>query len=443
MRTILLLIAIAFIFNSPINVGLSQDVVNAIEIRQNDTNISISKAVEETGKSPIILKYTIKTPKVDDFDFVLALDSSGSFGRSGLPVEKDAVVKAIPEFIRYIIDKREYSDNNFSISLVSWDEKVNFAYGNFTNNNSSGAEIVPVKKAVEEINNSNLEKYYLCDEDSFTDLSIPISSALSILDNKTHPSIKGHRTSRFMILITGKGEYHKANQSLVEEFKRNNYPIYVIGLDVEEDTTLFDHLNLLAENNTNRVKFLRIFPSDPGQLEVELLKALEAHLDNATREPIMRNIKIDETLYPYVEPDMGSIEVEGNYLKSTSTYRRIADSHTSALHLELANGLMPNSETRITFRCNLNLTGMPVTVSDNQKDVIIYKPSQGKNPPPKPAIYFDWLNDELPHNQPLPTIYINGNNTAPRITVASSQPSMVPTPKIEVFMTLLKSLNFL
>lgn len=395
----ILAVIIALCLCSIINSGYSQE-SKEIQVLQKGTDIKITKSVEGAISAPIMIKYKITTPKVDEFDFVLALDSSGSFGVGGdlYSTQKKAVLEAIPRFIKEMRNNSEYTANDFKISIIGWNDKIDFAYGDLNNRIPANANLVAVENITSDID--ILMDQYECDEEAFTNISIPIKASLDILDEKNNPINPSKRTSRFIILVTGRSEFAKAQQKFINEVRKKNYPIYIIGLDIAKESKLSDHLTNLGQNNPNRINFIRFIPADSNALAGKLFDALNEHLLNATKEPIARNVTIDETVYPYIVPDMNSIQIRGNSLGENSSVIKNTDG-TNTIHLELADGLMPKTETEITLRADLKMN-LPITVSENTKPTQMQKylthPSEVK---------IKWLNEMAPRTTDLPSNSIN------------------------------------
>ncbi len=80
-------------------------------VRHLDTGVNVTKSVTATG-SKLRFKYDIGIPPVDDYYFILALDSSGSMGYGGNPKEGEAVIYAVPKFIEET--NKTYQDKNGS-----------------------------------------------------------------------------------------------------------------------------------------------------------------------------------------------------------------------------------------------------------------------------------------------------------------------------------------
>ncbi len=375
------------------------------------TNVSVIKIVDGTEGYPRLV-YNIKTPRVDDFEFVLAIDSSGSMGfGSGLKkLQERAVIGAVPDFVEGIPDM--FSQKNFKMSIVSWDDDIDFAYkyGDFNNIDPAKAELIDVDKVAGDLENnsvfgenSDTTYYYSCDELDKTDFSEAIGSSISILDSNNKTDF--HRTKRFIILVTGGGEFTECDEELIDAAERSHYPIYVIGMDVYKDTRLFKHLERLGGYDPNRIEFI---PPTPETLEKNLKNALDHALNNATIAPVAYNVTISETFYSYFIPEIDSIVVKGDSFDSSGNpikYKNISPNEdgTYTITFQLANGLLPECETEISFDTALSLKEMPITVTKPPSPIPIHEISEMT---PVSSFKYVWFNGD-PFTLELKDVPIN------------------------------------
>jgi hypothetical protein len=223
------------------------------------TDFNVTKSVTAIG-SKLRFKYDIGTPMVDDFYFVLALDSSGSMGYGGNSDQGNAIIYAVPRFIGDTIAK--YPGKNFSISIVSWDDDIDFASWDFNNREPTNAKLIPIKELSNEIKTKPVftsvddDGYYRCEEKDYTIISKAIEASINILDPTNNPDNYYHRTSKFIILVTGASEYTACNELLIKKANEEGYAIYVIGMDLAENSKMLDHLKTLAGNKRNRFQEL-------------------------------------------------------------------------------------------------------------------------------------------------------------------------------------------
>jgi|GEM_PF-5227877 len=272
MNTIYLNIFLVFICLISSNVVYGQDINKFITysksenlitgegaiINETTTNVSIVKMIDGTT-----LNYIIKTPKVDNFEFVLALDSSGSFGLGNDEDEsqKKAILIAIPKFLEYI--QQNYSGINFKVSLISWDNNIDFAFGGYNNsdpfssqqnNNNIGARMIPLDKIINITKYSLNENNYICREDEHTELSTAIKASLDTINNT--PYSEYNRTLRFIILVTGNGEFTNCSNNLIRIADSNNYKIYPIGIQTSRSSMIRKELLRIAGGNRDHVRFI-------------------------------------------------------------------------------------------------------------------------------------------------------------------------------------------
>jgi hypothetical protein len=392
------------------NIQLSN---NEKYVYNNITNVNITKIVDGR-KGHIEYTYKINVSKVDDFEFILALDSSGSFGDGGDISQANAVRGAIPEFIRKIPER--HSDKNFNLSIISWDDGIDFAYpakrslDPFRNNETNGVELINVSRVQEDLNKyepfskSNNRLYYAREEE-ITDLSIPIRSSLDIF-NRIKVN-EYNRTSRFIILVTGRGEYVPFDQKLINRAKELNCSIYVIGMDLlDSSTNMSRQLRQLADNDPKKFQPLP-YAAEAASLERDLLEALQIALDNAVKEPAAMNCTIVESLYEYANPNENYISVierprnggEAIYPRYRFYENLENGNRTRKVMIELLDGLLPESETTITLSVDLQLKKFPLSFSAESMN--FFKDMAKINGKPDQHVNYTWLkrlsiNDELP-----------------------------------------------
>lgn len=361
------------------------------------TGVKIIKTIGGNDGQPIIT-YEIITPPVDDFEYVIALDSSGSLGKGGNADQGDAVIYAIPRFINNILDNqikdKKYQNKNFNISLISWDDNIDFAYSNFGNKDPKEAKLVPIKTAKNDIErygtfdkildlgdeNENLGKFlgkYYVGEKEGTNLSLAIEASLEILNKTNNPININKRTHRFVILVTGATEFTKCSPALIRVARESNIPIYVIGLNINENSLLMANLEDISDfkNNTQRIKNIKAIGD---QLKEYLLNALEDSLDRAILDPVAENVKIVDSFYNYIDPNnVGIIKIVDapDSYNSPNSYKlngnkSINKDKTKTIIFELPYKLLPNSITKIELNAAFDLRGLPVSITKNRRTLL-------------------------------------------------------------------------
>jgi hypothetical protein len=122
-----------------------------------ETDVDVTKSFIATD-SELKFKYDIKTPPVNDFDFVLALDSSGSMVTSRDSEQSNAVAIAVPDFIEKSSIKYK-NIKHINMSIISWNDKIDFAYSSpsgFDNKDPSKAYPVGIKDVQKDLTNRHI-----------------------------------------------------------------------------------------------------------------------------------------------------------------------------------------------------------------------------------------------------------------------------------------------
>ncbi len=340
--------------------------------------------------------YTITAPKINDFDFVLAVDSSGSLGPSENDLEGPAVATAVPDFIEGIANNySRTSMANFNISIVSWNDKIDFASSDFTNKDSSKAKLFSINKSINNIDtfiNEFTKSYNYTDETAGTNISVAIRTSNDVLNADMKPNVDYHKTKKFIILVTGKGEFKPCNRDLMNAVQKK-YEIFTIGLDVPISSYLYSHLKDLAMNKNHHWSFVGAAPGSlQGSLDQELEIALRDALDNATKSAVAYNVKIVESLYSYYTPNLASFTIDGVPINGAFVHKstNLLDG-TSTITLDLPEGLRPNSKTVVSFTADFNPGYLPVTITNDRKPITLCSPAGNTQ---LAAFSYDWFNGE-------------------------------------------------
>lgn len=340
------------------------------------TGIAINKSAEALD-SRLKFVYEITTPPVDDFNFVLALDSSCSLKTSPNSRQAEAVIDAVPKFIAGTIDK--YPKKNFNISIVSWDEDIDFAYYDLGNNKSNRAKLVPIQNASDDLKSGVFERgkiddknySYYCLGDESTNLSLALEASMDILKN--NPSMDNYNTSRFIILVVGEGELiDDFNNSIIEEAKNSNFSIYAILMNPTDKSDLLDHLMYVTNNKTQSCQA-------PGEELAELLKLdLEDALKSAISEPAATNVTLVEYVYSFCKPDnTAMIEIKSKSREldfkdiEHINITKDLESHVISMTFPISRGIYGDSITTVTYYANTSFE-FPGTVSDIRASSLNY-----------------------------------------------------------------------
>ena len=367
-----------------LDIGISE------ESSGNKTNlIDINNEIFGTSDRPELV-YNIQTPKIIDYDFVLALDSSGSI-EEGNELEKKAIIKEVPQFLRDI--PKLYPDANFNISIVSWDDDVDFAYDlkdGFNNDKTTDAKLADLNQSIDDISNNLQEKFVALETDT-SDISVALKASFDILDSEVNRPNDYHKYKKFAILVVGKGEFKPATKDAIRKLNEKNYKVYVIGMDLKkEPSEIRKNLREIAENSREQYIFLPIGELYPP-LNESLNSALRSHLENATKSPVADNVKIRETFYCYYKPDRNSIEVNGIKIDPALIHITPNGDGTNTIEFEIPGGLLPNSKTKVTMDVDFDPGYLPVTVTKDRKQVSLCSP---KSNTPIGRFTFDWFTRE-------------------------------------------------
>jgi hypothetical protein len=344
------------------------------------TNVTVKKyAKAENGNFKFY--YDITTPRVDEYLFVLALDSSGSFAyNSGEDPARQAkaVIGAIPDFLSDTISN--YKNRSFKLSLVSWDDDIDFAYtrGDFSNNDTSKVRLVPIKDVLDDV--KKLSPFvapdqegiaYRCEEQDHTNLSQPIKASLDILNADVNQPDDSHRVKKFIILVTGEGESSRCIPRLTEEAK--GIPIYVVGMEFKDKTRLLNHLEYdIAGNPKN---YFGTQPN-PVSLKDDLLRALEAALGKAVSDPVASNVTIIEPIDRCFIPNENATMVIKTH--SNEEIPVIGKMNQTTIEYRFPEGLYPDNITELSFDARFALD-FPISSIDD------FFPSR---------LTYTWFNDK-------------------------------------------------
>ncbi len=371
--------------------------------RHQDTNVNVSKTVMGTGPT-LRFKYDIQTPRVDDFYLVLALDSSGSMGYGGNSKQADAVIYAVPKFLEETVSA--YKDKkNISVSVLSWDDDIDFAYSDVNNRIPRNAKVVKVEKAQKEMNESVFGNgevdtdgyYYRCSENDHTNLSKALEASIEILDN--NPENYYHRTSKFIILVTGASEYENCSKDLLELANKKGYPIYVIGMDlINEKSNMLRDLRTLSGDKDRRFQNLLSIGED---LKEDLLIALNKALENATLEPVAEDVRLVESFYSYIVPRENAYARVIGYPEYDSLIN-VTRNNDSTVSFALPDGLLADNITEITLDADLVLGKIPVSASDESKP-LIFSPLSNNT---RSYVSYNWLRKKQ-IDLDLPEVSVN------------------------------------
>ncbi len=426
-----------------------------ISRRNTNTNMTISKSIVDGKLGPkVILKLTAPGIKDIKSSVVIAVDSSGSMGIGGNPRYGDHIRDSMPK----ILDAIENRMPNSNVSIISWDDDIDLAYGPLLKSNSNAsmmpnasmvlnASMVPIAQAKKEIIEKNvftnkypydkflylipadkwsnsrlagflwpldllfLKKlpptdYYYCYENESTNLSVGLKSAISTLDNSS--LIKGQSQldarRKLIIFIAGRSEFSKCDDNLIEEARRKYYNISTVGVGVAEGSMMEKELIKIAGNERN----YNYSTGSSGWTSRAVDKVIEGDLYEFSKSDITNGIALVETIYPYLRLDNNSIRATINGVNISkaliSKGIRINPDNTTTLKITLSKKLnmKPDDVIEVSFDTYLDLT-LPIdnARSGNQKKYAIDKGAPASN------VSYNWLANGQLYSIPLPENSIN------------------------------------
>jgi hypothetical protein len=377
--------------------SLNLALCNAQEYKENKTGVIITKEIQGDLLNPKLVYY-IKTPIIDYFDFVLAVDNSGSVGIEGKGLEGSAISRAVPRFLKGIAENSTRTSNaNFNISIISWNDKIDFVSSDFTNIDPTKAKFFSINKStstksVDAFNSKFKDYYNYSDETSGTNISIAIKASKDTLDADKKLNANYFKTKKFIILVTGNGEFKPCAPNLMKAVGPK-YEIFTIGLDIPSSSYLFNHLKKLAMNKQYYWKFIGAGESElHEELDKSLEIALRDALDNATKSAVAYNVRIVESLYCYYTPDLASFTVNGSPINKASVRKKDNPDGTTTIDFSVPEGLLkPNSETIVSFDAKFEPRQLPVTLTDVRKPIALCSPDSNTV---LPTFHYNWFNGD-------------------------------------------------
>ena len=396
-----------------------------VSIREPNTNMSVSKSITGGIFGPkITLKLAAPGIEAIKTGIVIAIDSSGSLGKGGR-AEYGYNIRMSMQKILDKIDERMPKSN---ISIVSWDDNVDFAYSPLLNNNPLLASLVPISQAKSEIYEkevflykssypfplnfiagvfpSNVPgTYYYCNETESTNLSVGLESARIIL-NKTVGN-KLDATRKLILLVTSRSEFSRCDKDIVNKAKNENCNIHTIGIGVIDGSELQKDLIEIAGDKNKPEGDREKYHYSPGSSlfnEATVATSVNQALEQYSTENISNKISIVDTLYPYIHLVEGqSIKVMLNdNILNESLYTKtvtINSDNTTTLEIILDKNvvMIPSDVIQVSFDTYLDLS-LPIEAT-NSRTSRIYSINQKT---PTSHVSYSWLGNNLAYNIPLP-----------------------------------------
>lgn len=363
-----------------------------IKYQEQNTNVIVTKIVENGNKGPRI-KIRLEAPDANVSDsLVMAIDSSGSFGEGGNPDYgknlRHAIVPSLEEISATL--------PNSTVSILSWDEDIDFAYSDLANRDPKRARLVPIKQAIQEIGDNSVfvaKPFYK----SFFGFELPILAVDKPYPNSPYYTSEFEPTifdtglegsldvfsSQFpkknadekdtilksILFITGRSEFTKFSPSLIERARSQNCTIYPIGIGVIEGTEMEKNLKLAAAATEGKYYYSSGGSDWTKDNVIDVISEVAKDIRN---NPLLDDITLVETVYPYLKIDTSTIKVTKDSLKlgySLIPQPPNQDGTTTiVIQLNSNENLTRNSVIEISMDAELDLS-LPVEVNQSRRNV--------------------------------------------------------------------------
>jgi hypothetical protein len=343
------------------------------------TNIKATKEILPSDKknSPDIRLTLEMPPKPAKLDIVLAMDTSGSMVQE----YKNNTDQTYMDWASGAINKTIAKFPEARVSIVSWDDE-NEAGDTTTRFYNMPDE----KRNVEEILN-NLS--YECIETDHTIYSIGIKRAVQVMDNKTNWPKDPYNTARIIIFITGLSEFSaepknasrgmtledqissaRQNRTYEKNTSFNGYQIFPVRIGIGP-RYIMEYQNLSKILNGTRIKDQPSVLGDPTSIEdiKNLDDAIEMILNGLRSRPIAYDVRVNDTLYPYLVPAGTENQFKNNSrrpIPAIETWNPPDGSTSFSWNIGNMNG----TETwQALIHTHLELS-LPIEVSNNKTQVV-------------------------------------------------------------------------
>lgn len=374
-------------------------------------NMTMSKEVTWGDYGPRIT-LAIKMPSAKNIptNVAIALDSSGSLGWGGRSEYGDNVRESMLPSLEEIRTKLNYS----KVSVISWDDDIDFAYGDLKNTDPSMARLVPTSDAIDDISKNDVflykdegylqkilafikgtsrpEDHYYCWENESTNLSLGLDSARAVLNNT-----RGNGIRKMIILITARSEYGPCDPKIINLAKNQNCNIYTIGIGVINGSLLEGELKRIASLETKYYYSSGSQSYDQNVMNTVVKNAVEQFIT----ENLSNNITIKETLYPYIQANNSSVHATLNDKPISVNMSRIQinPDKTTTWKIEFNKNLNIKQEDKLTvyFDTALNIS-LPADVT-KLRTQRVYSIDRKT---PKSSISYRWLADNQQYEIGLP-----------------------------------------
>jgi hypothetical protein len=380
------------------------------------TKVNISKIIDQGLYGGPRIKIRIETPDGPNVQnsLVLALDSSGSLGNGGNPSYGENLRKAIMPTLENI--KTQLPKSN--VSIISWDDNIDFSYSPLTYGSAKTANLVPIGKAIEDIRRDKVFvdypisifgyelpillsypiNYYKCTEYEATDFTVGLNGAIDIL-NKAHPKQNNDENNtdlNSIIFIAARSEFipFSKDTTLIEEAKKNNYHIYTLGIGAINKSFMEDELFYAASQTGGKYHYSSGSDSWSKKAIVDEVNSIVEEIRDMT---LLNNVELVDTVYPYLDIIVPSIKAtvtrgkESKTLKITPNIVRNVDGTTTVV-LNIKENLSRNTALEISMDTKFNLS-MPVDVTNERRN-LYWNWNINRDTRPS-TITYKWHNNRL------------------------------------------------
>jgi len=361
------------------------------------TKVNITKIVEQGDYGGPRIRIRIETPEGPNVpnSLVIALDSSGSFDMGGNPEYGKQLREAMNPTLEGIKEKLP----NSNISILSWNDKIDFAYDPMSNSDPMKADLVPIDKAVRDIKEKKVftddplylkigdqelpfvisgnpypRTYYKPSEDKSTDFTKGLGGALDIL-NKAYPNLsvdENNTVLKSIIFIAGRSEFvpFSRQPNLLEKAKKNKYHVYTLGIGVINGSLMEGELMNASKQTGGEYHYSSGGKSWTRNAIVDEISKIVEEIRDTT---LADNISLVDTLYPYLKVVNSSIKatkISGGSAQSINVKPRLILNRdgTTTIELGINENLPRNTVLEISMDTKFDLS-MPVDVSEQKRSL--------------------------------------------------------------------------
>lgn len=325
---------------------------NIITSYQPETNVTITKTIKEGPNGPrVVIDIMAPNARYIDKDILFAIDSSGSIA---LENYDDEINQAMQKVLTYL-NNRELGEN-INISVLSWDNNIDFAYGNLSNKELNTTVFVPVSQAEREFGHL-MNNSFVCEETEPTILGQGLNGSFQVLYND--PNKNNPKNMRMLIFIVGKSEFENWTPN---SYFDKNIPLFTFGIGIDQfskmNASLCNIASLgklgyrIATPHTvepSLMQFIRGIMSPEKDLDLgdEIIELLNI----AIYGNIVKDLTIEDSVNPYFKLDNASISINGE----KEGFEKILLKNNEFI-IKMPKSLKPGSVTEISYDLKLNFT---------------------------------------------------------------------------------------